>query len=233
MASRLHQKVALKDGKTQCKKMHVMLNSPVGRIEISGCGTGVHEIQFKENALSQNRLGFPALPVWLGVCRNQAQSPEATKANPEDCRPLEVQQRSRAKIGSLPALAPCHCWKRPACPSPAPRWRCVQEVSAHCPCPKHRLCSSSWPNGSCGGGACRPGQRADPLATHESRSHCRTCRHFWEPPEANATWLEPAPRISSSTPTPCAQSPLPPKLPPRAFTPSPLPYPNALPRLTR
>ncbi|XP_065408287.1 methylated-DNA--protein-cysteine methyltransferase isoform X3 [Chrysemys picta bellii] len=55
MASRLHQKVALKDGKTQCKKMHVMLNSPVGRIEISGCGTGVHEIQLKENALSQNR----------------------------------------------------------------------------------------------------------------------------------------------------------------------------------
>ncbi|KAH1168321.1 hypothetical protein KIL84_003804 [Mauremys mutica] len=55
MASRLHQKVALKDGKTQCKKMHVMLNSPVGRIEISGCGTGVHEIQFKENALLQNR----------------------------------------------------------------------------------------------------------------------------------------------------------------------------------
>ncbi|TFK07852.1 semaphorin-4G [Platysternon megacephalum] len=77
MISRLHQKVALKDGKTQCKKMHVMLNSPVGRIEISGCGTGVHEIQFKENALSQNSTKEAS--VTCEVCEGPEEMTEPLK----------------------------------------------------------------------------------------------------------------------------------------------------------
>nr|XP_042712670.1 methylated-DNA--protein-cysteine methyltransferase isoform X2 [Chrysemys picta bellii] len=77
MASRLHQKVALKDGKTQCKKMHVMLNSPVGRIEISGCGTGVHEIQLKENALSQNSTKEAS--VTCEVCEGPEEMTEPLK----------------------------------------------------------------------------------------------------------------------------------------------------------
>ncbi|XP_054838111.1 methylated-DNA--protein-cysteine methyltransferase isoform X2 [Eublepharis macularius] len=51
MASRLDQKSTFKDGKTQCEKMCVVLNSPVGRIEISGCSTGVHRIQLHGSAL--------------------------------------------------------------------------------------------------------------------------------------------------------------------------------------
>ncbi|XP_062988892.1 methylated-DNA--protein-cysteine methyltransferase isoform X2 [Elgaria multicarinata webbii] len=54
MASKLHQKAPFKDVKTQCEKMCVVLGSPVGRIEISGCKTGVHEIRLQENAVSQN-----------------------------------------------------------------------------------------------------------------------------------------------------------------------------------
>ncbi|XP_060097399.1 methylated-DNA--protein-cysteine methyltransferase isoform X2 [Heteronotia binoei] len=51
MASRLHQKIAFKDGKTQCEKVCVVLSSPVGRIEVYGCSTGVHEIQMQGNVL--------------------------------------------------------------------------------------------------------------------------------------------------------------------------------------
>ncbi|KAG6937915.1 O-6-methylguanine-DNA methyltransferase, partial [Chelydra serpentina] len=77
MASRLHQKVALKYGKTQCKKMHVMLNSPVGRIEISGCETGVHEIQLKENVLSQNSTKEAS--VTCEVCEGPEEMTEPLK----------------------------------------------------------------------------------------------------------------------------------------------------------
>ncbi|XP_061491639.1 methylated-DNA--protein-cysteine methyltransferase isoform X2 [Rhineura floridana] len=54
MASKLHQKALSKDVKTHCEKMCVVLGSPVGRIEISGCKTGVHEISLQENAVPQN-----------------------------------------------------------------------------------------------------------------------------------------------------------------------------------
>lgn len=46
---------AIKDGKTQCEQMCVVLGSPLGKIEISGCKTGVHEICLLENAVPQNR----------------------------------------------------------------------------------------------------------------------------------------------------------------------------------
>ncbi|XP_005048919.1 PREDICTED: methylated-DNA--protein-cysteine methyltransferase isoform X2 [Ficedula albicollis] len=45
MASRLVPKVNSKQGGSPCKEKHVVLLSPVGRIEISGCEMGVHEIK--------------------------------------------------------------------------------------------------------------------------------------------------------------------------------------------
>uniref|UniRef100_A0A8D2PHY1 Methylated-DNA--protein-cysteine methyltransferase n=1 Tax=Zosterops lateralis melanops TaxID=1220523 RepID=A0A8D2PHY1_ZOSLA len=45
MASRLVPKVNSKQGGSPCKEKHVVLLSPVGKIKISGCETGVHEIK--------------------------------------------------------------------------------------------------------------------------------------------------------------------------------------------
>ncbi|XP_041875513.1 methylated-DNA--protein-cysteine methyltransferase [Corvus kubaryi] len=45
MASRLIPKVNSKQGGSPCKEKHVVLLSPVGKIEISGCETGLHEIK--------------------------------------------------------------------------------------------------------------------------------------------------------------------------------------------
>ncbi|XP_048167565.1 methylated-DNA--protein-cysteine methyltransferase [Corvus hawaiiensis] len=45
MASRLIPKVNSKQGGSPCKEKHVVLLSPVGKIEISGCEMGLHEIK--------------------------------------------------------------------------------------------------------------------------------------------------------------------------------------------
>ncbi|XP_055575764.1 methylated-DNA--protein-cysteine methyltransferase [Falco biarmicus] len=45
MASRLVPKVNSKQGESQCKEKHVVLLSPVGKLRISGCETGLHEIK--------------------------------------------------------------------------------------------------------------------------------------------------------------------------------------------
>ncbi|KAJ7325327.1 hypothetical protein JRQ81_018347, partial [Phrynocephalus forsythii] len=54
MTSKLHHKASSEDVKTQCKKMCVVLGSPIGRIEISGCETGVHEIHLQGDAVRHN-----------------------------------------------------------------------------------------------------------------------------------------------------------------------------------
>ncbi|XP_072851503.1 methylated-DNA--protein-cysteine methyltransferase [Pogona vitticeps] len=54
MASKLHQKTSSEDVETQCKKLCVVLGSPIGRIEISGCETGVHGIHLQGDAVLQN-----------------------------------------------------------------------------------------------------------------------------------------------------------------------------------
>ncbi|XP_056351196.1 methylated-DNA--protein-cysteine methyltransferase [Oenanthe melanoleuca] len=51
MASRLVPKVNSKQGGSPCKESHVVLLSPVGRIEISGCEMGVHEIKLPKVSL--------------------------------------------------------------------------------------------------------------------------------------------------------------------------------------
>ncbi|KAM6091613.1 methylated-DNA--protein-cysteine methyltransferase isoform 2-T2 [Theristicus caerulescens] len=45
MASRLVPKVTSKEGESQCKQKHAVLLSPVGKLKISGCETGLHEIK--------------------------------------------------------------------------------------------------------------------------------------------------------------------------------------------
>ncbi|XP_069719503.1 methylated-DNA--protein-cysteine methyltransferase isoform X2 [Phaenicophaeus curvirostris] len=45
MASRLVPKVTFKEGESQCNEKHVVLLSPVGKLKISGCETGLHEIK--------------------------------------------------------------------------------------------------------------------------------------------------------------------------------------------
>ncbi|XP_077206234.1 methylated-DNA--protein-cysteine methyltransferase isoform X1 [Paroedura picta] len=77
MASRLHQKIASKDGKTQCEKMSVVLSSPVGKIEISGCSTGVHEIQLQGNDLSSS--GTVESLVSCAVCEAPEEMTEPLK----------------------------------------------------------------------------------------------------------------------------------------------------------
>ncbi|XP_061491640.1 methylated-DNA--protein-cysteine methyltransferase isoform X3 [Rhineura floridana] len=77
MASKLHQKALSKDVKTHCEKMCVVLGSPVGRIEISGCKTGVHEISLQENAVPQN--GTAETSVSCEVCEAPKEVTEPLK----------------------------------------------------------------------------------------------------------------------------------------------------------
>ncbi|XP_025921447.1 methylated-DNA--protein-cysteine methyltransferase [Apteryx mantelli] len=57
MESRLVPKVTSKKGESQCKVMHAVLHSPVGKIEISGCETGLHEIQLPKTNVLPNSAG--------------------------------------------------------------------------------------------------------------------------------------------------------------------------------
>nr|XP_033799614.1 methylated-DNA--protein-cysteine methyltransferase isoform X2 [Geotrypetes seraphini] len=55
MASRLHQNVALKEEQSKCKKMHLVLNSPLGKIQMSGCEKGIHEIKLQPEVAPEKR----------------------------------------------------------------------------------------------------------------------------------------------------------------------------------
>nr|XP_009668815.1 PREDICTED: methylated-DNA--protein-cysteine methyltransferase [Struthio camelus australis] len=55
MASRFVPKATSKNGESQCKVMHAVLHSPVGKIEISGCETGLHEIKLPKMNMPPNR----------------------------------------------------------------------------------------------------------------------------------------------------------------------------------
>ncbi|XP_069653353.1 methylated-DNA--protein-cysteine methyltransferase isoform X2 [Haliaeetus albicilla] len=45
MAARLVPNVSSKEGESQCEEKHAVLLSPVGKLKISGCETGLHEIK--------------------------------------------------------------------------------------------------------------------------------------------------------------------------------------------
>uniref|UniRef100_A0A8C0BG85 Methylated-DNA--protein-cysteine methyltransferase n=1 Tax=Buteo japonicus TaxID=224669 RepID=A0A8C0BG85_9AVES len=40
-----HEQVSSKEGESQCEEKHAVLLSPVGKLQISGCETGLHEIK--------------------------------------------------------------------------------------------------------------------------------------------------------------------------------------------
>lgn len=46
--------VTSKEGASQCQEKHVVLLSPVGKLEISGCETGVHEIKLPKLSVLPN-----------------------------------------------------------------------------------------------------------------------------------------------------------------------------------
>uniref|UniRef100_A0A493T7G3 O-6-methylguanine-DNA methyltransferase n=1 Tax=Anas platyrhynchos platyrhynchos TaxID=8840 RepID=A0A493T7G3_ANAPP len=54
MASRRVPKVTSKEGASQCKEKHAVLLSPVGKLEISGCETGLHEIKLPKMSVLPN-----------------------------------------------------------------------------------------------------------------------------------------------------------------------------------
>lgn len=46
--------VTSKEGASQCQEKHVVLLCPVGKLEISGCETGVHEIKLPKLSVLPN-----------------------------------------------------------------------------------------------------------------------------------------------------------------------------------
>uniref|UniRef100_A0A8C6YH22 Methylated-DNA--protein-cysteine methyltransferase n=1 Tax=Naja naja TaxID=35670 RepID=A0A8C6YH22_NAJNA len=54
MASELRKQVPLRNEMTQCTRRCVILRSPLGKIEIVGCETGIHEIRLEGKAEPQN-----------------------------------------------------------------------------------------------------------------------------------------------------------------------------------
>ncbi|XP_062927875.1 methylated-DNA--protein-cysteine methyltransferase [Mobula hypostoma] len=54
MAARLHQKVG-KNNIKDCKQMTAILESPIGAIQVSGCGEGIHSIQLQDNFVPKDR----------------------------------------------------------------------------------------------------------------------------------------------------------------------------------
>ncbi|XP_021253389.1 methylated-DNA--protein-cysteine methyltransferase isoform X1 [Numida meleagris] len=54
MASRRVPKVTSKEGASPCQEKHAVLLSPVGKLEISGCETGVHEIKLPKMSVLPN-----------------------------------------------------------------------------------------------------------------------------------------------------------------------------------
>ncbi|XP_062435502.1 methylated-DNA--protein-cysteine methyltransferase [Rhea pennata] len=57
MESRLVPKVTSENGESQCKVVCAVLHSPVGKIEISGCETGLHEIKLPKMNVLPNSAG--------------------------------------------------------------------------------------------------------------------------------------------------------------------------------
>ncbi|XP_053805100.1 methylated-DNA--protein-cysteine methyltransferase isoform X5 [Vidua chalybeata] len=74
MASRLVPKVNSKQGGSPCKEKQVVLLSPLGRMEISGCEAGVHEIKLPKMSLLPSGRAEPS--VACEVCEGAEEMPE-------------------------------------------------------------------------------------------------------------------------------------------------------------
>ncbi|XP_019411692.1 PREDICTED: methylated-DNA--protein-cysteine methyltransferase isoform X1 [Crocodylus porosus] len=69
--------MALKDGKAQCKMMLAVLDSPMGRIEISGCETGIHELSLQKDAMPPN--GTKEASITCELCEGPEEMTEPLK----------------------------------------------------------------------------------------------------------------------------------------------------------
>ncbi|XP_064001391.1 methylated-DNA--protein-cysteine methyltransferase [Pogoniulus pusillus] len=77
MASRLAPKVNSTQGESRCKEKHVVLFSPVGKLKISGCETGLHEIKLpKLSVLPSGRAESSAV---CEVCEGAEEMTEPLK----------------------------------------------------------------------------------------------------------------------------------------------------------
>ncbi|XP_071302238.1 methylated-DNA--protein-cysteine methyltransferase [Agelaius tricolor] len=74
MASRMVPKVNSKQGGSPCKEKQVVLLSPLGRIEISGCEKGVHEIKLPKTSLLPRGRAEPS--ALCEVCEGAEEMPE-------------------------------------------------------------------------------------------------------------------------------------------------------------
>ncbi|XP_042719504.1 methylated-DNA--protein-cysteine methyltransferase [Lagopus leucura] len=94
MAARRVPKVTSKEGASQCQEKHVVLLSPVGKLEISGCETGVHEIKLPKLSVLPN--GMEA-PMRCELCGTATSMPEplqqcAAWLSAYFCEPSRTQQ---------------------------------------------------------------------------------------------------------------------------------------------
>ncbi|XP_063261166.1 methylated-DNA--protein-cysteine methyltransferase isoform X5 [Prinia subflava] len=117
MASRLIPKVNSGQGGSPCKEQLVALLSPVGRIEISGCETGVHEIKLpKPSELPGGRA-----ESWAAceVCEGPEEPPQPL----QQCTAwLRAYFCEPAATGALPVPALHHpLLQRGAHPHPVPQ----------------------------------------------------------------------------------------------------------------
>ncbi|KAL9846788.1 methylated-DNA--protein-cysteine methyltransferase isoform 2-T3 [Geothlypis trichas] len=102
MASRMVPKVNPKQGGSPCKQKQVVLLSPLGRIEISGCDKGVHEIKLPKPSLLP-RGAEPS--VQCQVCEGAEELPEPL----EQCTAwLRAYFSEPGSTGSLPVPALHH-----------------------------------------------------------------------------------------------------------------------------
>ncbi|XP_015723104.1 methylated-DNA--protein-cysteine methyltransferase [Coturnix japonica] len=59
MASRHVPKMTSKEGSSQCQVKHAVLLSPVGKLEISGCEKGIHEVKLPKLSVLPNGTEAP------------------------------------------------------------------------------------------------------------------------------------------------------------------------------
>ncbi|XP_053927961.1 methylated-DNA--protein-cysteine methyltransferase isoform X2 [Cuculus canorus] len=99
MASRLVPKVTFKEGEFQCGEKHVVLLSPVGKLEISGCETGLHEIKLpKMSVLPSGAESSAACEVYEGA-------EEMTEPLKQCAAWLRAYFCEPSRVGSLPMPA--------------------------------------------------------------------------------------------------------------------------------
>ncbi|XP_042644685.1 methylated-DNA--protein-cysteine methyltransferase [Tyto alba] len=100
MASRLVPNVTSKQGEPQCKEKHVVLLSPVGKLKISGCETGVHEIKLPQMSVLPSGWTEPS-----AACEVREGAEELTEPLEQCTAWLRAYFCEPARTASLPVPA--------------------------------------------------------------------------------------------------------------------------------